>query len=213
MNAVYSDCELIPISALQHYSFCPRQCALIHVEQVWVENRLTAEGRAMHEKAHSADCETRGDVRISRGIALRSLKIGVTGVADVVEFHRQPDKTTIPFPVEYKLGKPKEGNCDRVQLCAQAMCLEEMLAVDVPKGALFYGRNRRREPVCFTDALRNESAELCKSVHSLILACETPAPVYTPRCRSCSLFDLCMPKKIAIKAESYIKRYMEDVEE
>ena len=206
--------ELIPISALQHFSFCPRQCALIHIERVWQENMLTAEGRAMHEKTHSGETETRGNVRISRGLALRSLELGVTGVSDVVEFHRQKNNTTVPFPVEYKHGKPKEGNCDRVQLCAQAMCLESMLKKDVPEGALFYGRSRRREAVTFTDDLRAETKELCRKVHQLVSSCKTPPPVYSSRCRSCSLYDICMPKKVAISAEKYIDRFLkkDDVE-
>ena len=206
----YAEDELVPISALQHFSFCPRVCALIHIERIWQENLLTAQGRAMHEKAHSGESETRGNVRISRSVALRSLELGVSGVADVVEFHRQPDGSSVPFPVEYKLGKPKEGNCDRVQLCAQAVCLEFMLKIPVPCGALFYGRNRRREAVDFTLELRCETAELCRQVHALIAACITPAPVYNKRCRSCSLFDICMPKKISVGAAAYIKRCVKE---
>lgn len=202
----YADSDFIAISALQHYSFCPRQCALIHVEQVWQENMLTAEGRAMHDKAHSGESETRGDVRIARGVALRSAELGITGVADVVEFHKQLDDSVVPFPVEYKHGKPKEGNCDRIQLCAQAVCLESMLDVEVPCGALFYGRNRRREPVDFSVELRCETAELSRKVHQLINSCETPAPEYSQRCRSCSLFDLCMPRKVCVSADAYIER-------
>jgi CRISPR-associated exonuclease Cas4 len=209
----YAEDELIPISALQHFSFCPRQCALIHVERIWHENMLTAQGRVMHEKAHSGESETRGDIRIARGVALRSLEFGISGVADVVEFHRQSDGSALPFPVEYKLGKPKEGNCDRVQLCAQAVCLEAMLNIPVPCGALFYGRNRRREPVDFTEDLRSETAELCRLVHELIAACLTPAPIYNKRCLSCSLYDLCMPKKMSIGATAYIKRHMKEAVE
>jgi len=210
---IYNDADFIVISALQHFSFCPRQCALIHVEQVWQENRLTAQGRVMHEKAHSGECETRGDIRISRGVALRSLELGLTGVADVVEFHRQPDGTSIPFPVEYKLGQPKENNCDRVQLCAQAVCLEAMLATCVPEGALFYGRNRRREAVDFNSALRAETALLCQQVHSLIETAVTPPPVYSKKCLSCSLLDICLPNKISINAGAYINRCMKEAAE
>lgn len=209
----YSENDLFPISALQHYSFCPRQCALIHVERVWQENIFTAEGHALHDKAHSGENETRGNIRIARGIALRSLELGVTGVADVVEFHTLEDDSVQPFPVEYKHGKPKEGNCDRIQLCAQAICLEAMLNVHVPKGALFYGRSRRREQVDFTEALRAETTMLCSKVHALMESCETPAPVYSQRCRSCSLFDICMPKKISVKADAYIDRFLEESEE
>jgi CRISPR-associated exonuclease Cas4 len=208
----YDESSLIALSALQHYSFCPRQCALIHVEQLWHENRLTAEGRAMHEKAHSGDSETRGNVRIARSIALRSLELGITGVADVVEFHTLSDGSIRVFPVEYKHGKPKDGNCDRVQLCAQAMCLEEMLSNQILCGALFYGRTRRREEVEFSDELRTETVDLCRKVHALIDSSITPPPVYSPRCRSCSLYDLCMPKKIVLKANNYIDRNLQENE-
>ena len=140
----YSEDDLIMISALQHFAFCPRQCALIHIEQVWTESGLTAEGRIMHEKVHEEQRESRGAVRIECGIPLRSLRLGLIGKADVVEFHRIGKGVWQPFPVEYKRGKPKPDHCDKVQLCAQAMCLEEMLSVPVPEGALFYGRTRRR---------------------------------------------------------------------
>lgn len=209
----YSEDDFIPISALQHFSFCPRQCALIHVERAWQENVLTAEGRVLHEKAHSGECETRGDIRISRGIALRSLELGLTGVADVVEFHRRPDGSSTPFPVEYKRGLPKAGNCDRVQLCAQAICLESMLAVAVPEGALFYGIDRRREPIAFTPELRAETVALCIAVHNLLQTCVTPPPEYSTKCRSCSLLDLCMPKKIRVNAKVYINRFLKEESE
>ena len=209
----YPENNFIPISALQHYSFCPRQCALIHVEQIWHENMLTAEGRAMHEKAHSGESETRGDVRIARSIALRSFELGITGVADVVEFHTLSDGVILAFPVEYKRGKPKDGNCDRVQLCAQAMCLEEMLNTQISRGALFYGKTRRREEVEFSDELRTETVDLCRKVHALIDSSITPSPVYSPRCRSCSLYDLCMPKKIVLKVKNYIDRNLQENEE
>lgn len=137
---------LIPLSALQHHLFCPRQCALIHVEGLWAEDAATAEGRILHERADSGQRETRPNVRIARGLALRSLTLGVAGRADVVEFHGRPPR---PFPVEYKRGKPKAHRADEVQLCAQAICLEEMCNVDVPEGALFYGVTRRRLPVTF----------------------------------------------------------------
>src|SRR5271157_4827256 len=136
--------ELIPISALNQYDYCPRRCALIHIEQMWDENRFTAEGRIMHEKVHQEGNESRGPVRIARGVPLRSLRLGLVGVADVVEFHKISKDTWQPFPVEYKRGKPKADYCDLIQLCAQAVCLEEMLSIAVPCGALFYGRTRRR---------------------------------------------------------------------
>ena len=142
--------DLIMLSALQHLVFCERQCALIHIEQLWSENVLTAEGRIMHDKVDTANRESRGNIRIEYGVPMRSLRLGLIGKADVVEFHKpcpvmylngNSDKW-IPFPVEYKRGKPKGGNCDKVQLCAQALCLEEMMNVEIPEGALFYGQTR-----------------------------------------------------------------------
>jgi len=192
----YSEDDLILLSALQHYIFCPRQCALIHVEQIWSENLLTAEGRIMHERVHEEGRESRGDVRIERGVPLRSLRLGLSGMADVVEFHRQPDGSWKPFPVEYKRGKPKPDDCDRVQLCAQALCLEEMLKVEIPSGAIFYGKTRHRHDVVFDEALRKETEETAEQVHKLIESGVTPRPVYQSKCDSCSLFESCLPKTI-----------------
>ena len=183
----YSEDDLIMISALQHYVFCPRQCALIHIEQVWSESGLTAEGRIMHEKVHEEGNESRGAVRIARGVPLRSLRLGLVGMADVVEFRKIGKGVWQPFPVEYKRGKPKPDHCDAVQLCAQAMCLEEMLSVTVPKGALFYGRTRRRADVVFDETLRRETEQTAEKARSLIMSGVTPPPVYAKRCESCSL--------------------------
>jgi CRISPR-associated exonuclease Cas4 len=188
------DDEPIMLSSLQHFSYCPRQCALIHIEQAWSENVFTAEGRIMHDKADSNKHETRGNVRIDYSVPLRSLKIGLIGKADVVEFHRQGDGTWRPFPVEYKRGKPKVNNCDRVQLCAQAICLEEMLDVKIGEGALFYGQTRRREDVVFDEKLRAETEDIVMKVRSLIASGKTPKPEYSKKCEQCSLLELCMPK-------------------
>ena len=147
---------LIPLSALQHQLFCPRQCALIHVEGLWAEDGATAEGRILHERVDAGRPERRPGVRIVRGMALRSLALGVSGIADVVEFSGRPPR---PFPVEYKRGKPKAHRADEVQLCAQAICLEEMFGGVVGEGALFYGTTRRRHPVVFDAALRMLTAE------------------------------------------------------
>mgnify|MGYP001392121119 CR=1 FL=1 len=202
----YTEDDLIIVSALQHIAFCPRQCALIHIEQVWNENRATAEGRIMHERVHEEQRESRGDVRIEYGIPLRSLRLGLIGKADVVEFHRLDKETRQPFPVEYKRGKPKLDHCDMIQLCAQAMCLEEMLSISVPKGAIFYGRTRRRFDVSFDNALRNETEEAAKRARQLINSGITPPPVYEKRCESCSLIGECLPKKIGKK--SSVKHYL-----
>ena len=202
----YTDDDLIPLSALQHFAFCERQCALIHIEQLWEENRLTAEGRIMHEHVHEAGEESRGDMRIERGVPLRSLKLGLIGKADVVEFHKTEAGNWEPYPVEHKRGKPKPEDCDKVQLCAQAMCLEEMLGVEVPSGAIFYGRTRHRLDVEFDEALREETERIAKQAHELIGAGQTPKPVYEKKCKSCSLIDQCLPN--VIQKERSVKKYL-----
>ena len=202
--------ELIAISALSHYSYCPRRCALIHIEQVWTENRFTAEGRIMHERVHEEGGESRGGIRIERGVPLRSLCLGLIGKADVVEFHCRPDGSWLPFPVEYKRGKPKVDDCDKVQLCAQAICLEEMLSVVIPAGAIFYGQTRRRLDVVFNEALRRETEETARQSHELIASGRTPPPVYEKRCQSCSLVAECLPKTIQKRrsVKSYLTRIL-----
>jgi len=199
---MYAEDELLPISALQHLSFCERQWALIHLEQVWSENLFTAEGRNLHEKTHEADSENRPGLRIVRGLRLRCLRLGLVGQADVVEFHKAEAGIPLdgaaglwrPFPVEYKRGKAKPDNCDRVQLCAQAMCLEEMLGTEIRDGALFYGQPRRREAVELTSALRGETESLAARLHELHAAGRTPKARYGPKCESCSLLEICLPK-------------------
>ncbi len=200
------DDDLVMISALQHYAFCPRQCALIHVEQVWTESGLTAEGRIMHEKVHDGGDELRGGVRIARGLPLRSLRLGLVGIADVVEFHKAGKGRWQPYPVEYKRGKPKPDHCDAIQLCAQALCLEEMLSVAVPTGALFYGKTRRRADVLFDEALRQETEDTAKKARDLIAAGITPPPVYAKRCERCSLIGDCMPGKMGKRPS--VKQYL-----
>jgi CRISPR-associated exonuclease Cas4 len=191
---VFTEDALLPISALQHLLFCERQCALIHIERVWVENRLTAEGRIMHRKAHEGPDEARGGVHIARGLPLRCARLGLAGVADVVEFHPPiHDGKQRPFPVEYKRGKPKAHDADRVQLCAQALCLEEMFDVSIPSGALFYGQTRRRREVPFDDALRQLTERTAASLHALISGGVTPRAVRESKCDSCSLLPLCLP--------------------
>ena len=212
---MYTEDDLIPLSALQHLVFCERQCALIHIEQIWIENIYTAEGRIMHERADSGDRESRGTVRIEYGVPLRSLRLGLTGNADVVDFHLTNDIASPgsgskekwqPFPVEYKRGRPKRDNCDKVQLCAQALCLEEMLNIEIPKGALFYGKTRRRLDVIFDEDLRRETEDAAKQVHELLASGQTPKPVYTPKCDSCSLAHICLPKTLGKRRS--VKRYL-----
>lgn len=202
----FDEDEFLPLSALQHLVFCPRQCALIHIEQAWDENRLTAEGRNLHEKTHEAETESRPGIRIARSLRLHSFRLGLSGQADVVEFLLLPkgagngiilDEVSgrwMPFPVEYKRGQPKLSHCDIIQLCAQALCLEEMLNVKIEKGALFYGRLRRRQEVIFEDKLRKETENLAMELHKLIRERITPQARYEKKCDNCSLFSLCMPK-------------------
>lgn len=221
---MYSEDDLIPISALQHLAFCERQCALIHVEGVWMENRFTAEGRGLHEKAHEGMTETRGDVRITRGLRLQSLRLGLVGQADVVEFHRlSPEEAAAgvalrgaagrwkPFPVEYKRGRPKPDARDKVQLCAQALCLEEMLEVSVPLGALYYGKPRRREDVPIDQGLREETERLAARLHRLLGEGLTPPARYSSKCDRCSLYEACRPKSVAAgrSASRYVAEALE----
>jgi CRISPR-associated exonuclease Cas4 len=195
----YNEDDLLMISALQHLLFCPRQCALIHIEQQWTENRYTAEGRIMHERVDEVGRESRGRIRTVFGLPLRSLRLGLSGRADAVEYHRQGDDPAEvsfwqPFPVEYKRGKPKKNDSDMVQLCAQAICLEEMLSCSVPEGAIYYGKPRRRMAVIFDDTLREETRETARRLHELLGSGRTPQARYEKKCDSCSLLSLCMPK-------------------
>ncbi len=160
----------------------------------------------MHERAHEGGSEVRGDVRIDRGLAIRSLRLGLSGMADVMEFHRQADGSWLPFPVEYKLGKPKADDCDMVQLCAQALCLEEMLNVTIPSGAIFYGKTRRRLDVAFDGRLRQKTEETARNVRALIESGKTPEPEYSKKCDSCSLIAQCLPKTMG--KQRSVKRYL-----
>ncbi|HPC94993.1 MAG TPA: CRISPR-associated protein Cas4 [Sedimentisphaerales bacterium] len=211
---MYTEDELIPVSALQHWMYCPRQCALIHIEQVWTENVFTAEGRGLHEKVHDAETETRDRVRIVRGLRLHSLVLGLVGQADVVEFVSAEMGTALPgieglwrpFPVEYKRGKPKSDASDEIQLCAQAMCLEEMLGLSISEGALFYGRPRRRKKVEFTEALRQETTHAAQQLHELFRQGQTPRVAYSKKCPNCSLVKVCMPSITGITKD--IRHYL-----
>jgi CRISPR-associated exonuclease Cas4 len=225
---MYSEDDLLPLSGLQHLHFCERQWGLIHIEQQWEENRLTAEGRVLHERVHDGGSEGRPGVVIARGLHLYSLRLGLTGQADVVEFGeveagtggamQLPERAGWwrPFPVEYKRGKPKADSCDEVQLCAQAMCLEETFGVEIGRGALFYGTSRRRTEVRFAAELRRRTEELARRMHELYAAGVTPSAVYAKKCDRCSLYGRCLPRAISKRAS--VKRYLaralrsEDVE-
>ncbi len=217
--------ELLPISALQHLLYCERQCALIHIEQLWAENRFTAEGNVMHEKAHEGPDSTMkseisdGRIRVVRGLAVKSEALGLSGECDVVEFHA--DGTVLP--IEYKRGKPKTHRADEVQLCAQALCLEEtpdcssrgneaqtapgkserngcaipnqQQRIQIPEGRLFYGQTRRRVNVVFDAELRELTINSARRLHELIASRVTPPAEYEERkCEACSLKELCLPQ-------------------
>lgn len=215
---MYAEDDLLPISALQHLAYCERQWALIHLEQVWSESRLTAEGRLLHDKAHDAETEVRGDVRIARDLRLRSLRLGLTGKADVVEFLRVPaseEGVTLegiagkwrPLIVEYKRGRPKIGGEDRIQLCAQALCLEEMLRTPIPEADFFYGTPRRRSHVTLDSDLRAETEKLADRLHQLTSVGITSPAEYGAKCVNCSLSGLCLPR--AAGGQHSARRYLQ----
>jgi len=199
---MYDESDYIMLSALQHYMFCPRQCALIHIEQQWAENLFTAQGKVLHERADSNKSEWQGDVRIVRSLPICTRRYGLSGKADVVEFHT--DGTVLP--VEYKRGRPKKDQCDEVQLCAQALCLEEMLSVEISEGALFYGQKRRRKTVVFDLTLRELTLSTAQKVHELIEQRKTPPANYSKKCDQCSMLHLCMPRRC--KAQPSVRCYL-----
>lgn len=186
--------DLVPISSLQHYLYCPRQCALIHVERLWAENRQTAEGRLLHDRADTPQIESRHGVRTITAMPLSCPALGIAGIADVVEFRAEAEGEH-PVPIEYKRGRPKSHRADEVQLCAQALCLEAMFGCRVEQGALFYGQTRRRLSVVFDDELRRLTLEVIDATREMIRAGRTPTARYlSKRCDACSLIDLCQPK-------------------
>jgi len=214
--AVYDEEDLLPLSGLQHLLFCERQAALIHVEQLWRDNPLTLEGSHLHKRVDedAPRREVRKDLVILRGLGLRSLRLGLVGRADVVELRRpeaghgrnEASATAAavpitglkgiwtPFPVEYKRGKPKPDRCDEVQLCAQALCIEEMLSVEVASGALFYGRRQQRTAVAFDAELREVTVDAARRYHELFTRRETPRVPPEPKCKQCSLVEICLPE-------------------
>lgn len=185
--------HLIPLSALQHYAFCPRQCALIHIERVWADNWLTAQGNKLHKRVDSGEPEVRNGVRMERAVMVSAEQLGLTGKLDLVEKDMQTGALT---PVEYKRGKAKPGNWDKVQLCAQALCLEEMTGQHIDEGYLWYWETRRREPVEFDQSLRSQTLAVINEVKALFSQRTLPKPVYEKRCNACSLYDQCEPKLV-----------------
>lgn len=187
----------VPISALQHYLYCDRQCALIHIERIWQENRHTAEGRVLHERADRYGHEQRRGVHTAMALPLAHEPLGLTGYADVVEFE-DDDTHRIVRPIEYKRGRPKAHRADEVQLCAQALCLEDMLGVHIYEGALFYGQTKRRQNVVFDDTLRSLTEETARATTELLASGTTPRAVYEPsKCDRCSLIDHCQPQAMS----------------
>jgi CRISPR-associated exonuclease Cas4 len=212
---VYSEDEFLQLSGLQHFLFCRRQWALIHIEQQWAENLRTVSGELMHERTHDEKLtEKRGNIIITHGMRVFSRALGVSGQCDVLEFHRDDrgvaingwDGKWIPFPVEYKRGEPKSGSFDEAQLCCQAMCLEEMLCCRIESGALFYGEIRRREQVEFTQDLRLQVEDGTNQMHELYSRGYTPKVKPSKACNACSLKELCLP--VLLKTLS-VKSYME----
>ncbi|MBO1924807.1 CRISPR-associated protein Cas4 [Thiomicrorhabdus sp. 6S3-12] len=204
------DTRLIPLSALQHYAFCPRQCALIHNEQVWSENWLTAQGQQLHQRVDHGLPESRKGIRYERGVEVSAPSLGLTGKLDLVEVEIS---TGVSFPVEYKRGKPKEDHIDLIQLCAQALCLEEMLSIEVSHGAIWYWQTRHRHQVEITVALRDETYGIIEATRQLLISGITPKAKYEKKCDACSLYELCNPKlTFRDKSRSYVKSiYQETV--
>lgn len=205
---MYSEDDLLPLSGLQHLSFCERRWALVHIERQWQENVNTAEGELLHERAHSGKVESRPDVLIRRTLPLRSLRLGLSGQADIVEFLpclqgesgvAMPRRKGLwrPYPVEYKRSRDKHGEwAYRVQLGAQALCLEEMLDVPIPEGAVLDGKMKRREVIPFDAELRARVEELAARMHEMFQAGLTPPPVYSKKCEGCSMKPVCAPQAL-----------------
>lgn len=218
---IYREEDFLQLSGLQHFKFCRRQWALIHIENLWAENLRTTDGAILHENAHNSSLsESRGDLYLTRDMRVFSSALGVSGACDVLEFHRGAvgiplkgrDGLWQPYPVEYKRGRPKADTADALQLCGQAMCLEEMLCCDIPVGALYYGEVRRRTEVAFTQELRREVSTLLAEMHALYDRGHTPMVKPTKGCNACSLKELCVPKLMKRKSvAAYLHREMEEL--
>lgn len=223
-GSIYSEDELLPISGLQHFAFCERQWALIHIERQWEENQRTAEGRVVHERVHDPEYKAhKPGIVVVRSMQLQSLKLGLFGEADVVEFIHQPGVhgielpglkgSYVPRPVEYKRGKTKKGDYDRIQLCAQAMCLEEMVHCSIGEGDLYYAETRRRETVQLDDDLRKMVIEISIRMHYFFREGITPKPIVSSSiCHRCSLKDICLPEmREKSSGQAYWREALRDV--
>ena len=218
---IYPEEDLLQLSGLQHFAFCRRQWALIHIEQQWQENLRTVEGKLLHRRAHDdQQRERRGNILILRGLHVASRTLGISGKCDVVEFHADPAGVPLqgeeglwrPYPVEYKRGSPKAHDADLLQLCAQAMCMEEMLCCTVPEGSLFYGETRRRTDVFFSDELRNQVTTLLAEMQQLFRRGHTPKVRPSKSCNACSLKELCLPALLGRRsALTYLRSAMEEM--
>ena len=218
---MYNEDDLIPISLLQHYIFCPRRAALIGIEQHWDENAATVDGEIMHERAHSETAENRRDIKTRMTLRLHSFTLGLSGAADIVEFHRSSDSGVmledseglwIPIQVEYKRGSTHEELPYKVQLCAQALCLEEMLQTQIEKGAIYWGESRRRQEVTFDCSLREITADTASAVHKLLESEKTPPPRYEKKCKGCSLYDICLPKAVKrLDVNQYFQLFFDEL--
>ena len=211
---IYREEDFLQLSGLQHFAFCRRQWALIHIEQQWRENLRTVEGDLLHRRAHDEQArERRGDILILRGLSVASAALGISGKCDVVEFRADPGGISlrgeeglwVPFPVEYKRGSPKPHRADELQLCAQAMCLEEMLCCTVSEGAIFYGETRRRTSVSFSRELREQVKAMLEEMHQLYRQGYTPKVRRSRSCNACSLKELCLP---ALMKENDVNAYL-----
>ena len=208
------------MSGLQHFRFCRRQWALIHIEQQWAENFRTVDGELMHRNAHDAGFqESRGELYVTRSVSVFSPTLGVSGQCDVLEYHRGDAGIPLrgkeglwqPYPVEYKRGRPREDTGDALQLCGQALCLEEMLCCPIPEGALYYGEIRRRVAVPFTDELRGEVRRMLEEMHELYRRGHTPKAKPGKHCNACSLKELCLPRLMKARSvAAYLKEAMEE---
>lgn len=201
---MYTEDDFIMISALQHYVYCPRQCGLIHVDDVWQENVFTVRGNILHGKVDTDTYETRGNTKTVRGLRIHSYKFGITGRCDVVEF-KETENGKIVLPVEFKSGEPKEDISDKVQLCAQAICLEEMLNITIKQGTFFYGKIRRRNIVDIDEELRIQTENIILAVRQIVASKKIPIAEFQTKCRNCSLQSICQPKAMnKKKLQNYI---------
>jgi CRISPR-associated exonuclease Cas4 len=188
------DAARLPLSALNHLVFCERRCALIHIEGVFVQNAFTVEGTFAHEAADHSGYEVKEGVRVLHALPLWSERLRLSGKADIVEFQPKPAGSETPFPVEYKRGRRNRWQNDDIQICAQALCLEEMLGVEVPCGAIFHVLSKRRRELEFTAALRAQTEAAVLRLHELVASGQIPRAVLLPKCEGCSLHEICMPE-------------------